>query len=114
MYFKAFLPALDAVKQLVLNKFHCMFGDEAAVVIDRCGQRDAIIEQLVGLADFLHETQAKRRIRVDHLAREREPIGPARRYLAYVGRPGRHMGPAHLGAAELRSRNTVTDVTSKR
>src|SRR5215467_1094186 len=113
MYFKAFLPALDAIKQLVLDILHRVFGDEAAVVVDRCGQRDAIIEQLVGLADFLHQAQAKRGIRVDHLAGEREPIGPARWYLAYIGRPGSHMGPTHFGAAELRTRYTVTDMASE-
>ena len=45
---------------------------------------NAIVDELIGLADFLHEAQPKGGVRIDHLAGERKPVGPTGGQLANV------------------------------
>jgi hypothetical protein len=65
---ESFFPALNTVQEFVLDVFHGVRGDEAAVAFDRRAEIDSVVEEFVRLADFLHEAQTKGGIRVDHLA----------------------------------------------
>src|ERR1043166_10307654 len=70
MNFGALFPTLDSVEKLVFDEFYRMRCNEPSVTVDRRCQLDAIVDQFVGLADFLHKTETKCRICIDHLAGE--------------------------------------------
>ena len=59
MDFEALFPALDSVEKLVFDEFYRMRCNEPSITVDRRRQLDAIVDQVVGLADFLHKTETK-------------------------------------------------------